>query len=303
MDLKQLNYIVAISENGSISKAARKLYISQPALSLYLSRLEESLGITLFERQKTALVPTQAGILYIKAAKEILEIKKKLYIQLDELSFKNSELLDIGIIPLTCSSMISAVYSQYKSLYPQNHLQITESSSHVLEQMLLDKKLKIAILVYRQPLHSEICYAPIRREPFYLAISAQHPLTDKLRLTSETVVSLRDLSNESFILAPQGTVRREIEDHAFSVSRITPRVLCEINNVLTAERMVRNNEGIAFFAQGYIKKQKDILYLPIDIEPHWFIGSAHLKKAVLHKHEKQLLQLAEEYYQTHLYYS
>jgi DNA-binding transcriptional LysR family regulator len=74
MDFKELQYILSIARNNSISKAAKELYISQPSLSKYLQNLERSLDIKLFDRVGNNFILTYAGERYIKCAKEILKI-------------------------------------------------------------------------------------------------------------------------------------------------------------------------------------------------------------------------------------
>lgn len=78
MDLKQLEYILAIAEHGNISRAATSLYISQSALNQQLLHLEKELGMKLFHRDKRNLIPTPAGKIYLESAREILKIKKTL---------------------------------------------------------------------------------------------------------------------------------------------------------------------------------------------------------------------------------
>ena len=75
MDLYKLEYISEIEKTGNISKAAEHLHISQPTLSIYLSKLERSLGMPLFIRQKNLLIPTEAGEKYVKACRQILAIR------------------------------------------------------------------------------------------------------------------------------------------------------------------------------------------------------------------------------------
>lgn len=79
MDLKQLEYIIAIADEQSISKAAEKLYMTQSALNQQLLRLERELGLLLFHRIKHSMVPTYAGNVYLEAARRILGIKEETY--------------------------------------------------------------------------------------------------------------------------------------------------------------------------------------------------------------------------------
>ena len=79
MDLRQLENIVAIAEERSISRAAERLFISQPALSQQVSKLEARLGVPLFSRDKQGLSLTQAGKVYVENAKKILSIRDETY--------------------------------------------------------------------------------------------------------------------------------------------------------------------------------------------------------------------------------
>lgn len=98
MDLYQLEYVSEIEKTRNISKAAENLHISQPTLSIYLSKPEKSLGIPLFIRQKNTLVPTEAGEKYVDACRRILTIRDKLY---RELFSENQSSVRLGILRTT----------------------------------------------------------------------------------------------------------------------------------------------------------------------------------------------------------
>lgn len=84
MDLRQLEYIIAIAEEGNITRAAGKMFISQPALSQLLKRLENSLGSKLFVRDGKSVRPTTAGKIYLNGARAILNIEKAMERKLKE---------------------------------------------------------------------------------------------------------------------------------------------------------------------------------------------------------------------------
>ena len=79
MNFRQLEYIIAIADEGNITKASMKMYITQSALNQQLLKLEKELGAELFHRSKIAMTPTEIGEIYIRKAKEILEIKKDIF--------------------------------------------------------------------------------------------------------------------------------------------------------------------------------------------------------------------------------
>ena len=97
MDFRQLEYIVAIAENKSISKAAETLFISQSGLNQQLIKLEKELGLQLFDRNKHFLRPTKAGEIYVKNAIEILKIKRNTYTELGDLKKEATGEISLGL--------------------------------------------------------------------------------------------------------------------------------------------------------------------------------------------------------------
>jgi len=97
MDFHQLEYVMAIAEEKSFSKAAKKLYISQPSLSQYIMRLEEQIGIKIFDRTTNPLILTFAGEKYLEAAKNILILNNQLKRVLVDIADSKKGRLTIGI--------------------------------------------------------------------------------------------------------------------------------------------------------------------------------------------------------------
>lgn len=85
MDLREQEYVVALAKHQSITRAAEELYISQPTLSIFLNRLEERMGVPLFDRVGKRLVPTCAGELYVRSAREMLAIQNEFRGELNDM--------------------------------------------------------------------------------------------------------------------------------------------------------------------------------------------------------------------------
>ena len=97
MDLRQIQYIVAIAEENNITRAAEKLYITQSALNQQLLKLEKELGVQLFHRSRTDWHPTEAGEIYLKAAREMLLLKKDTYHRIHDLAKISVLALRLGV--------------------------------------------------------------------------------------------------------------------------------------------------------------------------------------------------------------
>ena len=124
MDLRQIQYIVAIAEENNITRAAEKLYITQSALNQQLLKLEKELGVQLFHRSRTDWHPTEAGEIYLKAAREMLLLKKDTYHRIHDLAKIQQGELSVGFTPGRGIAMFSNVYPKFHRLHPERHCQL-----------------------------------------------------------------------------------------------------------------------------------------------------------------------------------
>ncbi|MBS6643790.1 MAG: LysR family transcriptional regulator [Clostridiaceae bacterium] len=298
MNFKYLKYILAIAEYKNISKAAKALYISQPTLSLYLSNLEKELGIHLFVHGKKEMTLTYAGHLYIEAAQKIMNIKDELYKELDNLASKESKSLSVGIMPLTGSVMFSTVFPEFKQIYPDSSMQISEDISKILEKQVMDGQIKLAVVAADSSVCPDLHYSIIKEEEFVMTISPNHPAFIRLPRDLERV-DLSILKDASFILAPSPTIRSRVEAGIFESYGIEPEVMCEISNITAINQMVSNNNGIAFVPKGYIDKTSSNCYFHLTCRPVWNLAVVYKKGYVPNGAEKQFINMVTDYYRTH----
>ena len=118
MDLKQIEYIVKIDDEHSITRAAEKLFVTQSALNQQLLRLEKELGAPLFHRSKVDMRPTEIGQVYLDNAREILRIKQRTYNLINDMTDAKKGRLSIGFTPGRGSEMFTHVYPSFHQAYP-----------------------------------------------------------------------------------------------------------------------------------------------------------------------------------------
>ena len=109
MNTRPYEYLLAISENGSLSKAAQALGISQPTLSNFLSGTERQMGHALFERSGRVLIPTEAGLIYLDTCRRILEVISQTYHAIASLEDRYREAFTVGVTPYRGSQVFSVV--------------------------------------------------------------------------------------------------------------------------------------------------------------------------------------------------
>ena len=146
MELKDIDYLIAVAKYGNISKAAESLYISQPALSKYITGLEKRVNLPLFNRIGNRFVLTYAGERYLARAKEIATCRDSLERELQDIAGCNDGELKIAVPVIRGSHILPSVIPEFRKLYPHIRLTLNESDSQPLEKLLLDGNVDLAII-------------------------------------------------------------------------------------------------------------------------------------------------------------
>lgn len=251
MDFHQFQYVMAIAEEKSISKAAKKLYISQPSLSQYIMRLENNLGIKLFDRTTSSITLTFAGERYVETAKNILNLNTQMERELSDIAGSRKGRLAVGVPNQTGRHILPLVLPEFHKKFPEIELVVEEDVTMELEEMLLSGKIDIAIL--NLPIQNEkILYETISVERMFLVAPQEHPICLKSKLDNGNKLDFNYLKNEKFVLLEQGQRMRLIVDEIFHESSFKPNILLEVKNLDTAYRIAAAGMGFTFVPENVI---------------------------------------------------
>ena len=150
MELKQLNYIVTIAEEKSLTRAAEKLFVSKPALSLQLSRLEKEEGLPpLFSRTRNGLVLTDAGRIYVNGARTILNLNEKANLAARKLT-EQKFTLRIAVAPVGETFFLTRVLPRFHRKYPNVRLDIRLCNANDAKEALMHQGLDLALVIDSQ---------------------------------------------------------------------------------------------------------------------------------------------------------
>ena len=186
MDLKEQEYILTIAKYQNITKAAEKLYVSQPTLSIFLKNLEEKLGMKLFQYIDKKMIPTLVGELYIKKAKELIFIQKQFYHELSDLISGCTGHIKIGMHVRKTLYFIPKLLTDFEKKHPNIEITLIEASSSELETLLLEGE--VDFILTNKIIH--LC-DNIEIIPIY---------TDKLLIGISPEKLDKNLNNENFTL-------------------------------------------------------------------------------------------------------
>ena len=137
MDFRDLQYVIAVADCGSITEAAKKLYISQPSLSYIISKIEQDIGVQLFHRKNYPLTLTYAGEKYVDTARTILRLNDNLRRELVDIGLGEKGRIIFGLPTERAGYMLPRVIPPYKKMFPQVDVQIYEAMSDDLLSALL----------------------------------------------------------------------------------------------------------------------------------------------------------------------
>lgn len=271
MDLKQLEYILAIAEHGNISRAATSLYISQSALNQQLLHLEKELGMKLFHRDKRNLIPTPAGKIYLESAREILKIKKNTYSQLHDLADSTIGELRLGLTWEHGVDMFTEILPKFMNRYPRFSIQMFERSVAQQHQMILSDHLDLGFVLLQKEDRINADYISICKEEMLLAVPRTNPLAKLAAPPGQPLkyISLSLFKDELFSLLYKGSTMRTIIEQQFKKANFQPHILFEtsLNHVL--QKTVAKGLCCAIFPQSYAQSTSDVACFRLDGNPSW----------------------------------
>ncbi len=246
MELRQLRYMLMVAEEKSFSRAAEKLYIAQPHLSQYIQKLENQIGIQLFDRKSTPITLTYAGEQFAQVARQMLQLDSNLLQQMKDFSEENSGRLALGISPVRSAYILPIILPAFRALFPQVDLSLHEGTSANLEEWMNQGVTDLTILSL--PIRSEgFSYEILMEEKLLIVAPPAHPLTNGLG-DNEALVSLNlsALEHEPFVLLQQGQALRRIADSLFLQAGYQPRIVLQTRSSQTAHNLASIGTGFTF---------------------------------------------------------
>ena len=265
--MQGMEYVYEVYREKSFSAAARKLFVSQPALSAAVKKVEKELGLPIFDRSTTPIQLTTAGKAYIEATRQIMTIQKNLQSYIGDLANLQSGTLSLGGTNFFASCLLPPMIKTFSSTWPKIRLRITESDSADLYARLLTEELDLIVDsgLYDESLYESI---PLLEDRILLAVPQENPqnqLHAAARLTQADIiaggaedpaipaVSLADFAQEDFLLLGRGNDMFRRARGLCQSSGFTPHVQLYLNQLMTAYHTARQGLGLTFLTDSLVK--------------------------------------------------
>ena len=247
MDSRDLEYVMAIARTGSFSQGAQMLFISQPALSQYIRRLEKNLGVTLFYRSRNKVELSPAGVYYVKKGQAILRQMQALEQTMRHWQQEEQRQLSIGVSQFYGKWFLTPYLQNIQKSLPQYQVRIVDGESRHLELLMIQRKLDFAI--YPAPVvHQEIHFLPLGEEEILFAFSEENPEAMALlaQADKDGFLDLRYYRHFPFVLPKEGL---KMHKAALNICRhlgFQPQSVYSSENLDTVYSLVNHNYGVGF---------------------------------------------------------
>ncbi|MBV2184189.1 MAG: LysR family transcriptional regulator [Rhizobium sp.] len=250
--LRQLQYFIAVAEQGSVTRAAQNLSISQSSVTEAIKELEGDLGVELFERHPRGLSITHNGHQFLRHATKILATVSDARNAFAETKENTGGTLNIGVTSLVAGYVLSDLLARYRRACPGVEVSAIEDNGSYLEHLLIGGELDVAVMVIsnlrdRMALQAEI----LETSPYRLWLPMGHPLV------SADIISVADIAREPLIML---TVD-EIEENTgklLSALGARPHVAFRTRSVEAVRSLVATGAGVALLP--------DLVYRPWSLE-------------------------------------
>jgi LysR family transcriptional regulator, transcription activator of glutamate synthase operon len=236
-DLRQLRAFAAVHDTGSVSAAARKVHLTQPALSRRISELESSLGIRLFDRTAGRLRLTSEGESLLMHSRKVLAEAESFVTRAETLREGRGRTLAVGTAPMTMQSVIAPVMRRYLREHDGVDIRLVEGGAPALLDKVEKGELQVALSVPLKPTLEHRPLFPLRT----LAVSSA---ASRIPARAKTV-RLEDLVAEPLLMLPRGFVHRNALEAACELMQIRPNIVFESTVPDTLLTLARIGYGIA----------------------------------------------------------
>ena len=234
MNMKQALYFKTIAQYGTITAAAKQLYISQPSLSQTLRQIEDEVGTPLFDRSTSPFHLTSAGERYLKAVEAMLDIETRLKEEIESIRRDDGGRLRLGISVTRAMQVLPDVIPIFTKSYPNVTIELTEAASASLEGLLQKGQIDLALAALEAN-EANIAYELIEKESIGILAGKGSQLAQLV--PSGTPISLEMVEKEAFVSLDTSHSSRIIQDRLFRRYNIRPKILLETSSLEVARRV------------------------------------------------------------------
>jgi DNA-binding transcriptional LysR family regulator len=287
MTLLQLKYFITAVDEGSISRASEKLFVTQPTISTSIMCLENEFGIVLFNRINKHLTLTEEGKYLYMHAKELLTLTDDLKNNMHVLS-KGKKKIRIGVPPMIGVFLFPKILLNYRNNNSHVDFEIIESGSLKIVDRIEEKGIDIGITIIDENIKSNYNFIKILNTELCLATSKTHKFANNKNVTT------KQLENEPLILMNEGSFQNILIREIFKKDKVNMNVLLNTSQLAIIKKYIYINQGVAFLMRPLIDDDNALQGITFNKGINLEIGLVWHKKTVLFQELKDFISFVQE---------
>jgi DNA-binding transcriptional LysR family regulator len=240
----------------SITKAAQLLNVSQPSVTVAIKRLEEELGVSLFERNLKKLALTAEGTIFLKRAEKILSEVEYTLAEMRDYSQSRQVDIRIGITPIVGAMIFPDIFEKFQAEYPHFRVRFSEEGSLIIREFLKKGELDLGILITSN-IAPELEKLAIATDEMQVCFASGHPLG------AAAAIPFSSLKEYSFLLFKEDTYSRQLILNECERHHFRPDIGFSSRQIQTLLGLVEKGVGISFLPQAIIKRHPNVSSCPL----------------------------------------
>lgn len=256
MDLRQMEYFQMVCRLNNLTRAAERLHVAQPAISVAMQKLEEELGVQLFSRNQKQFTLTTEGQVFLARVEDILSRTQDAILEMHEYRELRKGTIKLGVPPMIGSYLFPHIFAGFKQVYPSLDLSVIEEGSLAIRGMLERDELDLGIVItcHMSPLlQSEL----ITSGEILVCLSPFHPLAGVEK------IDFAQLRQEPFILLKEDTYHRQVILQQCKRHNFEPNIILASSQIDTIRGLVARGVGISFLFDVIAWKDPQIQCVPL----------------------------------------
>ncbi|NIH88476.1 LysR family transcriptional regulator [Amycolatopsis granulosa] len=271
MELRQLAYFVAVAEELSFTRAARRLRVVQSAVSTAVRALEREIGAALFDRDSRRVALTAAGAAMLPEARAALAAARAAAQAAAGAGGEVRGVVTMGTILSTGRVDVPRLLGRFSRRHPRAavRLQYSPSGSAGHVRAVLDGSMDLALASLPGRVPAGLAQEVVAEESLVLLAAPDHPVAGR------AAVPLADLADESFVDFPVGWGNRTVVDRAFTEAGLTRQVALEVSDYDTARALIAQGLGVGFVPEGAAGRMAEVVAVAPAEPLRWSVSVVH----------------------------
>jgi len=267
MELRQLEYFQMASRLKNITRAAERLRVSQPNITVAIKKLEGELGIQLFDRSQKQLSLTPEGAVFLGRVEVALRNIQDAVLEVNDYKQLQKGTIKIGIPPMMGAYLFPKIFSSFQRRYSHLDVYLHEEGSVAIREQLERDELDFGIIIVPDS-SPNLQLLPMVRSQVVCCVPEGSDLAGRKAIT------LQDIENQNLIMLKDGSFLRKLMLDTFKQESITPDIVLESNQIETIKGLIASGAGIAFLLDMIVRDTPGIRAIPLATPVYVDVGLA-----------------------------